>query len=418
VPYTRPYATGFADYPDTTTPITAAVLNTMDIGIKTANEQIPIFTTAQRTALTPTVGQVVVDSTLDELFVYLNLTGGNAWCGLGNVVICTSTTRPLTLFAGQIIYETDTNQTLAYNGSAWKSLFDNDVWTFSTDGTALTGTTATTTYPRLTLVNTTADASAGSFRLQKSRTAGATNSGDTLGSVVFDSHTGSSYANAAQVSAISDGAGSAGSSPGALVVSTTPSASTTLVERMRITNGGVLYIGNGETAASPTATSIRATGGSGTDIAGANFSIYGGAGTGTGVGGNVSIFTALAGSTGSSANSQTERVRVDQNGFTTIRSGSLGRGAPVTTAVNLTVATTTTWIICTAAVALTLPTASAWTGREITVKNTAAAAVTSASSNVVPIGSTTAGTAILAATAGKFATLVSDGTNWIIMAAN
>lgn len=421
MPYTRPYPSGFADYPDTSTPITAAVLNTMDVGIKTANDQIQTLTTTERNALTPTIGQIVFDSTLDELFVYLNLTGGNAWCGLGNIIICTSTTRPLTPFAGQCIYETDTNQTLAYNGSAWKSLFDNDVWSFSADGTALTATTATTTYPRLFLINTTADASAAAFRLQKSRTAGATNASDIIGSVIFDSHTGSAYANAAQVSAISDGAGGAGSSPGALLFSTTPSGSTTLVERMRITNGGVLYIGNGETAASPTATSIRATGGSGTDIAGANFSIYGGAGTGTGVGGNVSVFTALASTTGSSANSQTERVRVDQNGFVTIRSGSLGRGAPVPKTGNFSVATNENWITCngTATITVTLPTASSWTGREITIRNVAAFTVVSASSNVVPITSpSTAGTAILAATAGKFATLVSDGTNWVIMAAN
>ena len=53
-----------------------------------------------------------------------------------------------------------------------------------------------------------------------------------------------------------------------------------------------------------------------------------------------------------------------------------------------------------------------------TVKNIQAQTVVSASANVKPIGSNTAGTAILAATAGKFATLVSDGTNWIIMQAN
>lgn len=418
MPYTRPYPSGFADYPDTSTPITAAVLNTMDVGIKTANDQIQTLTTAQRTALTPTVGQLVYDSTLHELFIYLDLATGNAWCGMGNVVVCTSTTRPNTPFAGQMIYETDTNQTLAYNGSAWRSLFDNDVWSFSSDGLTYTGGSATSAYPRLVLTNSTADANSASIRIQKSRTSGVTSSGDSLGAVVFNGHDGTAHNNAAQIETISDGASSAGSTPGALRISTTPSASTTLVERMRITNGGVLYVGNGDVAASPTSSSIRATGGSGTNIAGASIGVYGGAGTGTGVGGNVSVYTALAGGSGSSANAQTERVRVDQNGFVTLQSGSLGRGAPVTTAVNLTVATTTTWIICTAAVVLTLPTASAWTGREITVKNTAAAAVTSASSNVVPIGGGAAGTAILAATAGKFATLVSDGTNWVIMAAN
>jgi hypothetical protein len=37
---------------------------------------------------------------------------------------------------------------------------------------------------------------------------------------------------------------------------------------------------------------------------------------------------------------------------------------------------------------------------------------------VKPISSNTAGTAILAATAGKWAILQSDGSNWVIMAAN
>ena len=109
-PYTRPYAGGFVDYPDTSTPLTAAVLNTIDVGVQNAYKQIQTLTTAQHTALTPDVGNIVYDSTLNELFVYLNASGGNAWKGIGNVVITTSTTRPLTPFAGQVIYETDTNR--------------------------------------------------------------------------------------------------------------------------------------------------------------------------------------------------------------------------------------------------------------------------------------------------------------------
>jgi hypothetical protein len=64
---------------------------------------------------------------------------------------------------------------------------------------------------------------------------------------------------------------------------------------------------------------------------------------------------------------------------------------------------------------LTFPAASSWTGRYITVKNLQAQLVVSASSNVVPIDSTTAGTAILLNVVGNWATLVSDGTNWVIM---
>ena len=66
---------------------------------------------------------------------------------------------------------------------------------------------------------------------------------------------------------------------------------------------------------------------------------------------------------------------------------------------------------------VTLPAASAWAGRIVYFKTIQAQTLVSASSNVVPLTTSTAGTAILAATAGKWAKLVSDGSNWIIMAA-
>lgn len=66
---------------------------------------------------------------------------------------------------------------------------------------------------------------------------------------------------------------------------------------------------------------------------------------------------------------------------------------------------------------VTLPAASAWTGRIVYFKTIQAQTLVSASSNVVPLVGGAAGTAILAATAGKWAKLVSDGSNWIVMAA-
>jgi hypothetical protein len=95
-------------------------------------------------------------------------------------------------------------------------------------------------------------------------------------------------------------------------------------------------------------------------------------------------------------------------------------GTPVTKTADFTVATTENYLINNKAGAtctVTLPTASSFTGREITIKTVQAQTVVSASSNVVPLAGGAAGTAILAATAGKWAKLVSDGTNWIIMAA-
>lgn len=99
-------------------------------------------------------------------------------------------------------------------------------------------------------------------------------------------------------------------------------------------------------------------------------------------------------------------------------SGYITRTAPVTATANYTVTATDTYIInnkAASSLTVTLPTASTQTGREIVIKTIQAFTVISASSNVVPATSATAGTAILAATAGKFARLVSDGTNWVIM---
>lgn len=56
------------------------------------------------------------------------------------------------------------------------------------------------------------------------------------------------------------------------------------------------------------------------------------------------------------------------------------------------------------------------TGRWLYLKTVTANAVVSSASDVVPINGTAAGTAILPATAGAWAMLQSDGTNWIVMA--
>jgi hypothetical protein len=69
-------------------------------------------------------------------------------------------------------------------------------------------------------------------------------------------------------------------------------------------------------------------------------------------------------------------------------------------------------------VTLTLPTASTCSGRWLYIKNVTACQVDSNASNVKPLATNTAGSAILTATAGKFAALQSDGTNWVVMMAN
>lgn len=92
--------------------------------------------------------------------------------------------------------------------------------------------------------------------------------------------------------------------------------------------------------------------------------------------------------------------------------------APVTKTADFTVAANETWLInnksgstCT----VTLPSASLYSGRYLVFKNLQAQTLVSASSNVVLIDSAAAGTAILLAVVGNWATMVSDGTNWIVM---
>jgi hypothetical protein len=100
-----------------------------------------------------------------------------------------------------------------------------------------------------------------------------------------------------------------------------------------------------------------------------------------------------------------------------------GTGMAITTiatkVADFTLADDEGWVINnkpSATCTVTLPSATLWPGRAVTFKNLQAQTLVSASSNVAPIGSATPGTAILAATVGVWATLVSDGTNWVVMA--
>lgn len=118
------------------------------------------------------------------------------------------------------------------------------------------------------------------------------------------------------------------------------------------------------------------------------------------------------------ATNSTLRVNLGATGLLSIGAGSFGRGAPVTKAVNFTLAATENWVIVNQAgtTTVTLPAASSWTGREVMFKTITANTLISASSNVVPQAGGAAGTAILGGLAGNWCTMVSDGTNWVIMA--
>jgi hypothetical protein len=179
-------------------------------------------------------------------------------------------------------------------------------------------------------------------------------SGDRLGYLTWRGADGAAFQNAAAIRGEVDATPGLNDMPGRLVFLTTTDGTTTLAERMRIDSAGNVGIG--------TTASLS----------------------------KLSVAGPIALQSPSTVNAATYSVAVTDSSlrFTTTN--------------------------CT----VTLPTASSFPGRILYLNTITANSVTSASANVIPLGSNTAGTAILAATAGKFAMLQSDGTNWITMLAN
>lgn len=77
------------------------------------------------------------------------------------------------------------------------------------------------------------------------------------------------------------------------------------------------YLGGGVVSATPTGVILHATGGSGANIAGASFTVIGGASTGTGFGGSLLFQTTPAGLAGSSANAPVTALTIDSTTLAT-----------------------------------------------------------------------------------------------------
>ena len=60
--------------------------------------------------------------------------------------VCTSTTRPASPYEGQVIYETDTDKVLVYNGTAWYANW-NLPWGYLTHSTLAANTSLTAANP-------------------------------------------------------------------------------------------------------------------------------------------------------------------------------------------------------------------------------------------------------------------------------
>ena len=190
---------------------------------------------------------------------------------------------------------------------------------------------------------------------------------------------------------------------------------------------GIVQIANGGTGAS-TPEQARADLGAGTgngDVASVS-----GVGTVNGITltgtvtttGDLTLGGVLAGVDLATQTTGNLDVATRATGVLPVANGGTGlavRPTVVTKTADFSLADTEGWVInnksgstCT----VTLPAASSAPGRVVTFKNLQLQTLVSASSNVVPLIGGAAGTAILPGLVGAWATVVSDGTNWVVMA--
>ena len=116
------------------------------------------------------------------------------------------------------------------------------------------------------------------------------------------------------------------------------------------------------------------------------------------------------------SNGSISNTNTNQSSLVSI--GSLSRGAPKTIIGNYTILKSDNWIICNSSSIITiiLPSGTDNIGRELMFKNIGSNTVISSSTpNITSLDGTTTTTQILSGTAGQWATLVYDGTNWNIM---
>jgi hypothetical protein len=123
---------------------------------------------------------------------------------------------------------------------------------------------------------------------------------------------------------------------------------------------------------------------------------------------------------GAACKSCTETLTGNKTFSGTVNMQTLARTFTSTTSSTFTVSANTTWLTINTDVltTLTLPSAVTYPGKELHIRQTGAGSLQSASSNIIPFtvpptGSTV--TAILQTAGNRSVTLVSDGTNWIIM---
>ena len=104
----------------------AALAGTTGFLKKSAADTWTLDTTTYAPVASPTfTGTVTLAATTagnSEITGTLSTSGAGKFSGLGAITICTSSTRPGSPSAGQVIYETDTALFFGYNSTAWSSI--------------------------------------------------------------------------------------------------------------------------------------------------------------------------------------------------------------------------------------------------------------------------------------------------------
>jgi len=120
------------------TPITRAALETLfDNTIDSYQDTLPQLTTAQINDLTPTLNQLVYNTDTNFVMQY----NGSVWVSLVPMLIGdTATINASTPKAGQLFYNTTLQALLFGNGATLKNLYDN---IYNTDGTLTANRTLT-----------------------------------------------------------------------------------------------------------------------------------------------------------------------------------------------------------------------------------------------------------------------------------
>ncbi len=264
--------------------------------------------------------------------------------------------------------------------------------------------------------------------------------GDTLGTISFDGATSNTaFSPGATIAGFVDGTPGTGDMPVRLVFSTTPDGTAAPVERLRINNAGVIFVGNGETSTTPNNGIVAATGGS-TTQAGASLSVDGGVGGATsGDGGGVSVRGGLPTDGNGGSVSIAGRAGVGTNrsgGDVTLTPGAatgtgifgtlvLNKGVRYEVRTSITGATSLTGadpLLVQAdstggAFAITLPTAAAaGSGRVFAIKDVGGAAATNNITISASGGAVIDGAASYVMTVNYEAiTIFCNGTDWFLL---